>query len=736
MNFLLADLLGVFILIGIIVVGAYLLYNSLSGTFEKLEETPEKVEAARNAGIELAQNEIEQRMMLAQLQPSLGKASGRRAGAGWSGTPRWMRGGFMVMLMFAMCVAGRVEFGNVHGRFHCENTLSCARDNSYHELRFRVYPLEASGEWTTVPWLFAPFHAGDAISGPSSCDPRKTGQCYLLNAGALTVSVRAAPLFWHNALSKHPVYEFPATYAIDSTRYAGNVTDALAECDRLRRHPQLFGDAGACWKHLCMDGAEVVDTETVGVGPGCGLFEFTDTRAQLTTAFEVRVTDTTFGTTTTLAFDNVRQGARVQNIANTMHAHVDVFEVPGGENWVYPQQLQGGVVACNWRETWEKYRPLAAGRLDMLPVVPPATATAGWYYVSPGRLLASYGHRACGMNGPALYRLATLHSGGACTDGPSFETGECLPETHPAQILNGTAWAPEYVPPTWRTAASRAGLWQKANGNRGAVHLARARDFLPGSLYYDVVLRVASPVARTDMGNRERLHSALCIEESTLQCVQDPETLIVRIDALVGNRAANVNATGVTGSIACTYKGQGAVNVTVGQVEVALGTIAPGKNARLVTIFQMPEEGVQYVPDGVPHTRDKPTFTCAIELRTNVKTRTAAFKWSGPVTCEELVKNQYVQPIIQQDCSAKESGELLCRMNQGSVGDSTGSIALLTAICLSMAFNVGMGVYFFYRYRRLDADSTAKLQIADEHARRHQPCKLPADPEPSRTPRL
>lgn len=707
MNFLLAHFFQLVILLAVFAVAAIIIYFMFNAVFNQSLKTDDKLAAAKVAGHQLAEEDISQQIAFAQLQPT-----GARAGV----SMRNPRAVHFMLLMLVVCVAGRIEFGEVRGRFRCEDTLACGRDNTYHELRFRVYPLEASEEWVTVPWLFAPFNAEDAISGPATCDPRKTGQCYLMNGGNLTVSVRAAPLFWHNALTKHPVYEFPSSYAVNSTRAPGNVTSTRVECERLRYHTNLFGDAGACWKHLCVDGGDVVDTETVGVGPGCGLFELTDAHAQLATAFEVRVQDVERNTGVTLAFDNVRPGARVQNRHNTMHAHIDTYAIPGGENWVYPQHLHGGIVACNWRATWDKYRPLTAAKIGELAMPPPGTSEAGWYYVSPGRILKSYGHRACGMNGPALYELAPALSGGDCADGPSFEDGDCLPTPYPAHILDGTAWDDEYMPPTWTSTDGRAGLWQKANGRRAIVHLAKARDFLPGEpLFYEVVLRVATPVARTDKNNQAVFHSALCVEQSALACVQDPVSRVVRIDTLIGNRSPNANATGVTGSIACAYNDQSAVNRTVGNVTTSLGTIVTGDSARLATIFMMPEEGTRYGPGGVATTREKPSFTCAVELQTPVGAVNSTYKWEGAVTCAQLANLTYIPQRLEQDCGKKEHGELVCRINQGQVGESTSSIAYLTVVCISMAFNIGLAAYLVYKYRRMNADNDAKLAHAQKN---------------------
>ncbi len=693
------------ILIGIII-GVVLLIGGVCLVMTlQVTKTPEIEAEGTDRGAREAEADVTDSTQIAEL-------TARRGGAQASTSMRPRRPPMLtiIMLMLVACALGRVEFGEVRGRFPCEPGLQCGRDSTFHDLRFRVYPLEATGGWTTTPWLFAPYQAGDTLPGPTTCDPGKIGQCYVLNGGNLTVSVRATPLFWYNPLTVHPVYEFPSNYETSTVRTPGNVTDTRVECDRLRYHPRLFGDAGPCWKHLCADGGEVVDTETVGVGPGCGLFGFKNTHAELVAGFEVEVTDTERSTTTTLVFDVVVSGERRQNPMGTMHAHVDTYTVPGGENWVYPHRLTGGIAVCDWHAVWERYAPRNTP-VDALPTPEPATQDAGWYYVSPARILESYGLRACGMNGPALSELAPGLSGYDCALGPSFELGECLPATYPGDILNGTAWAPEYVPPNWASAASKVGLWERTGARRGVLHLAHASDFLPGELSYEVVLRVATPIARTDKNNRHQFHSALCLEEDSLQCVQDPQSLIVRINGTIGNRSPNANATGVTATLSCSYHDGTAQNVTVTHVARSLGTLGSGKSAGVASVFGMPDAGIRYDDTGTPVGRENAAFDCVVNLDTPLGAYNATYTWTGTVSCSQLAKVEFESSSLYVDCN-KADDEFACRIHHGTVSESTGHILYFGIAAILVCADVAMIWYFYDKIRAARAQKVpVKTQV-------------------------
>jgi len=643
---------------------------------------------ASDRGVRDADADITDTTQIAELTAHAG---GARATMG----PR--RSALTGIMLFALVAiaAARVEFGEVRGRFPCEPDIQCARDSTFHELRFRVYPLEATGGWTTTPWLFGPFQAGDVIPGPATCDPATVGQCYVMNGGNLTVSVRATPLFWYNPLTSHPVVEFPSNYEINTVRYAGNLSDVGAECERLRYHPKLFGDAGPCWKHLCTDGGDIVDTETVGVGPGCGLFEFRDGRAQLATGFEVHVTDTERQITTSVAFDIVRPGEMRQSVTGTVQAHVDTYTVPGGHNWVYPRGLTGGIVVCDWHAAWKRYAARDTP-IDALPTPEPATKNASWYYVSPERILESYGMRSCGAHGPELSELAKAHTGYDCSVGPSFELGECLPPVYPGHILNGTGWAPEYVPPEWTALVGRLGLWERSGARRGVLHPAHPDDFLPGELSYEVVLRVATPVARTDKDNRLRLHSAVCLEENALQCVQDPQSLIVRISMLIGNRAHTVDAPAATATLECTYRGS-SVNVSDVRVVQALKALRPGESTELAAVFGTPEAGISYA-SGTPTGRSDAAFDCTLHVDTPAGAYNATYEWSGTVSCSELVKVDFESASRYVDCN-KADDEFACRLNEGTVGESPGHVLYFAIAGIAVCLDVTMIAYFVYHIR-------------------------------------
>lgn len=686
-HFFMHWLITIALVIGLVLlIGGTCLFVALQGgkTGDILNSGSMQGEAEGTADIALT-------TQMSELTARVGSRAGARATLG----PR--RSVFLGIMMFAFVAlaSARVEFGEVRGRFPCEPGMQCALDSTFHELRFRVHPLEATGGWTVTPWLFAPYQAGDALPGPTACDPRTVGQCYLLNEGNLTVAVRATPLFWYNPLTTHPVVEFPSAYEVNATRRPGPLGPAAVECDRLRYHPRLYGDAGACWKHLCTDGADVVDTETVGVGPGCGLFAFRDGRAQLAAGFEVEVTDTERHTTTRLVFDLVRPGEHRKNTAGTLHAHVDAYAVPGGQDWVYPHGLAGGLVVCDWHATWERYA-VRGVPVDAQPTPEPATANASWYYVSPARILASYGLRSCGTNGPDLSGLALSNSGFDCATVPSFETGACLPPTPPGRILDGTAWAPEYVPPNWASAASRAGLWERTGARRGMLHLAHAEDFLPGELAYDVVLRVATPIARTDKNNRNRLHSAVCLEESTLQCVQDPQSLIVRIAGLVGNRAHAVIAANATATLECSYHGA-AGNASDVRVVQALRALQPGESAELAAVFGTPEAGISYAT-GAPAGRSDMAFDCALRVDTPLGAYNATYEWTGTVACSELEKVDFPSASAYVDCN-KADDELACRIHRGTVGESPGFALYFAIVGILLCMDVAMVAFFLDRYR-------------------------------------
>ena len=691
-HFIFSGLLSLLVTLAIVVGICLVIAGCCFITVQQAQKSPEIFSAANARGKEAAASDISNRIQISELEGSMN--------AGARAQPLRSRRGALVIALFALiaCAAARIEFGEVRGRFQCEDLLQCGRDNSYHELRFRVYPLEALGNWTTVPWLFAPFQAEGVISKPYTCDPDKTGQCYVVNSGGLTVSVRATPLFWLDPLTRHPTYEFPSAYVVNTTYIEdGDINAGPFECDRLRYYPDLFGDSGPCWKSLCMNGTTLVDTETVGVGPGCAMFAFTHRRSRPAAGFQVKILDTARNLTTAVNFDDVRPGGMTSSATRTVTAHVDNVHIPGGLNWWYPKGLHGGIVACNWRAVWERYTPRQAGTFDSLPYDEPASAAASWYYTNNNIVNSQYSMRACGSNGPDLSSLARQFSGPDCATIPSFADGVCLPEIPPADILNGSAWAHEFIPPFWESALSRVALWQRRSGGRGLIHLAHKEDFLPGELYYDVVLRVATPVARTDQNNRAVFHSALCVEENALKCVQDPVTLIGRMDVFIGNRAPNANATNVTARVVCTYNDGGYQTATVFDTTQYLGNITPGNSSQIGIVYLLPDMAVKYTSGGTALPRTPLQFQCTVNTSTpfGFGTYNATYAWNGTVSCSELVRNVYFPPPESHRCDHAE-WELACRINHGLVGDSNGDVILIIFYSVASAITVVWVVYLIY----------------------------------------
>ncbi len=697
MSFLFGSILGILITIGTVIFVIVLIIGVCFLTSNRAIDTPNLLDDANSRAQNKANAEIQEVSELAELEGSALSAKGR------ANMSLRSRGGFaptlMIMLLLVVCVACRVEFGEVRGRFPCERTLVCGRDVTYHEIRFRVYPLESNGTWTTTPWLFGPLTAGDTLSGPMSCDPRKAGQCYVMNTGNLTVSVRPTPLFWLNALTRHPTYEFPAAYKISSEVIDGPITPGFHECERLVYDPDLFGDAGPCWKHQCTDGMDVVDTETIGIGPGCGLFTFTHLHARPTTGLEIVVRDVERGSFLTLALDDIRPGIHVSSANKMAYAHVDTISIPGGvDTWVYPEGLQGGVVACDWRNTWELHKP-GVGRIDHLPTHLPATLNASWYYVSQDRIGAAYSKRDCGMNGPGLSRLARELSSFPCDEVPNFANGTCLPSVWPINILNGSDWDPEYVPPTKRSAlASRVALWESRIGRRAVVHLADEADFLPGPVFYEVVLRVGTPMARTDKDNTPIFHSALCVEENALSCVQDPNSLVARIDVYLGNRSPNSIARNVTATVWCTYDDGGETPVLAVNKTFDVGTLTPANNFGLGLVFDLPPEAVRYQDDGTPVGRSNISFQCDVRTDTPFGDYNATYAWNGTVSCSEFLNPPFIPQDLTVDCSRSDT-EMACRIQHGTVGESGWYVFYVVLASFGLAIDLILAVWIYHRMK-------------------------------------
>lgn len=693
-HFFFASLLGILMMLAIVALIFAAIFGCCFLTVEQLQKTPEIITAAETRGSQDAEADINYRIQVSELEGSM---SGARA------QPLRNRRGMLVIALFALvaCALARVEFGQVRGRFQCEDLLQCGRDNSYHELRFRVYPLEALGTtWTTVPWLFAPFEAEDVISGPYTCDPERTGQCYVLNGGNLTVSIRPTPLFWLDPLTRHPTYEFPSSYVINTTYIDdGDINAGPFQCTRLLYYPELFGDSGPCWKNLCMDGTTLVDTETVGVGPGCALFEFTHKRSRPAAGFQIKFNDTARKLVTTVNFDDVRPGSMVQSNVGTVTAHVDNVHIPGGQNWWYPKGLHGGIVACNWRAVWARYTPRQAGSFESLPDFEPASAAANWYYTNADIVNTQYALRGCGANGPDLSTLALQYSSNDCASMPSFADGACLPELTPAHILNGTTWNPDFVPPFWESALSRVALWQRRSGRRGLIHLAHREDFLPGTddddLYYDVVLRVATPVARTDQNNRAVFHSALCVEEAALKCVQDPISLVGRIDVFLGNRAPNANASNVTARVTCTYNDGGYQTATVFDTTRNVGTIGAGNTSQIGIVYMLPEMATKYVSEGNVVARSPLVFQCTVNTSTPFGVYNATYIWNGTLSCKEIINNIYIPPPKTDVCAHAE-WELACRIQHGTLGESSGDVIIVIVFSVGGAFTLVWVIWLVY----------------------------------------
>lgn len=701
------SILGILITAGAVLgIGLVIFGCCFLGTNRTLD-TPNLLDEANARGQTQGNFEAEQIGELAELEGSALKAKGR---AGMSLRTRLpVMPTLLAFGLFVLAVSARVEFGQVRGRFPCaDNTLLCGRDVTYHEIRFKVYPLEATGSWTTTPWLFGPYQAGDTLSGPMTCDPRKTGQCYVMNTGNLTLSVRPTPLFWANPLTRHPTYEFPAAYKINSEIIDGPLTQGFHECERLVYEPELFGDAGPCWKHQCSDGMDVVDTETIGLGPGCGLFTFTHLHARLTTGLEIVVRDVERNSFTEVVLDDIRPGIRSTSPNKMASAHVDTIVVPGGgETWVYPEGLKGGVVACDWRNTWQLHKP-GGGRIDRLPDHLPATLSASWYYVNQERIGAAYSKRGCGMNGVGLSHLARTLSGFPCADVPNFANGTCLPSVWPINILNGSDWDPEYVPPTKRSALeSRVAIWENRAGKRAVVHLADAADFLPGPVYYEVVLRVGTPMARTDKDNTPIFHSALCVEENALSCVQDPVALVARIDVYLGNRSPNAIARNVTANVTCTYDDGSATGVFAASKIFEIGTVDPAQSSRLGVVFDLPPEAVRYTDNGTPVGRSNISFQCDVSTDTPFGDYNATYAWNGTISCSEFVNHPFIPQDLTVDCS-RSSAEMACRIQHGTVGESGWHVFFVILASIGFALDA---LLVFWIYERKKNQPTPETTV-------------------------
>lgn len=618
--------------------------------------------------------------------------------------------GFGAFLLIAtVCVLApltadaRIEFGEVHGRFKCEDILRCGGDNTYHELRLRVYPVfEQFSKTEITPWALVPTSAADRISSPLSCDPKRLGQCYLPNDGTAQVNVTAGRAYWRHQVTQYPVLEFPATYKTAVDIYPdANVSDIAREywdCTTLLNDPDLFADNGPCYKHACQDGPNVRVTEVIGTGGGCGLFSVLNQHARLTSTLRLEIANggKRGGF---VEMPDVYPGAVSRSVDGMIHVHVDSYHVPGGEYWNYPTSMPGKVVVCgDWRKVWNE--------ASRFPVFSRHFTEQNWYYVSPGRLLGQYGTKTCGGHGVSLYLESQSVNGGQC-NASLYDSGGCLPEQWPQHVLDSLSIAGNYTPPHWVEDLQNMFLKQYLGKVKTVLWPAKSEHFKFGEIYYDLLVRVASNRINTVATQRTIAVAAVCLEEEALQCVTDPYALVTTVRGRVKNTALNVSAIDASASIQCSYKSKVGPPVPVGSFVSFIGDLNPSQSAPFSWSVKLPDIALEY-NNGVLRPRgsaESPQqFECELTVEHSKGNYTIDYKWEGTVTCEQFVNVIGDIPEWKVDCGlhGDDDADLGCYLYYGEVDEQPAVIIYLVIYGTEGVILIGLviAIYFASKHNK------------------------------------
>lgn len=628
-----------------------------------------------------------------------------------------LRGSFattlgIMMMVFAIAApvsSAGIEFGAIKGRFPCGKDLPCGRDNTFFEMHMDVRPpLDRAAVISETPWGFAPWDADDRISTPVTCDPEKSGQCYMLNQGTLRVEVEASRPYWRYDISRYPVYEFASAYKIHTTVYneTSNFTGFSQECDTLLGEEMLFGDNGPCWQHECGDGSTTVVTETVGIAPGCGSFIFLHPYPRLTSSLRIRMFDVGTRRRTEVTIPDVYDGVRGTNEFNNLHVHVHSLRIPGGRFWQPSPPMLGNLIVCDWRNSWTKTDRRGNPGGHFLNNM--------WYYAPPDIVHAEYANRECGMNGVALHKLARQLSSTNCSDAISFAEGGCLPAKVPIDILNGVVSAGPYTPPRWNSATNNMFIHQNQNGEKMLMRAADVADFMPGDIMYSVALRVSNALAMTDAEIAPVPHHALCVEYDALSCIVDPVSLTVKFEGAMSNRAWQIAAAETSVNIACSYDdGVHVSDVTLTE-DIYIDYIEPRGVKSFYAIFDLPEEGIEY-RNGVesPRLVDGPQFKCTVKTTSPVKNFTAKFGWTGTVDCQQLIRKVYNYTAEICPCDETSYLDVYCRVAWNCVNEGS-DLVYFIVVGVAGAIDIGLVVGLII-YKNKQKTQAAKFALDPEH---------------------
>lgn len=625
-----------------------------------------------------------------------GKCATRSSGPTSLGVTRFPMGLSLlfILALSTPALSSRIHFGEINGRFRCDSSIRCGRDNSFHEMHLRIEPpLNQVAAIAETPWLFAPWDSEDTISSPITCDPKRSGQCYVLNQGTLRVEVEASRPYWRYDLSRYPVYEFPSSYKINTTIVEEplNFTGYPTECDSLLFEPSLFGDNGPCWQHVCGNGSNTVVTETVGIAPGCGSFLFHHPYPRLTMSLRVRIFDITTLRLEEVVLTDVYDGASSVNAFGSLHVEVHNMNIPGGKSWQPAIPMRGNLVVCDWRRSW------ASSNLSGLPSK--SFLDQGWYYAPPAVLQSQYAHRGCGMNGVALHHVTKQWTGRNCSDSISFADGECLPATTPLDILTGNVAATAFTPPYWDALTNNTFIHQNSRGDKIMLRPVELGDLPPGYLFYDVVLRVSNSIAMTDAEREKLPFNALCIEYDTLECIVDPVSLTVRMEGKLGNRAWEVVAANTTVDLLCTYDdGARVSNVTLTD-SFFINAIEQGGSASFYTLFDIPEEGIHY-RNGAPTPRlaDGSQYQCSVVASSAWRNVNTTFRWNGAVNCSELIRKVYSFTDDLCPCHRTSLSDIICRFEWDCTNEG-GDLIYFIVLGIMLLFDIGgvIGIVIYIR---------------------------------------
>lgn len=620
----------------------------------------------------------------------------------------------MMMLVCVIAVpvsSAGIEFGAIKGRFPCGNDLPCGRDNTFFEMHMDVRPpLDRAAVISETPWGFAPWDADDSISTPVTCDPEKSGQCYMLNQGTLRVEVEASRPYWRYEISRYPVYEFASAYKIHTTVYneTSNFTGVSRECETLLGEDMLFGDSGACWQHECGNGSTTVVTETVGIAPGCGSFVFLHPYPRLTSSLRIRMFDVGTRRRTEVTIPDVYDGVRGTNEFNNLHVQVHSMNIPGGRSWQPSPPMLGNLIVCDWRRSWTKTNRRGEPGGHFLDNM--------WYYAPPGILNAEYANRECGMNGVALHKHTRQLSSQNCSESISFADGGCLPAKVPVDILNRVVSTGPYTPPRWDSATNNMFIHQTPNGEKMMMRVAEVADFMPGDIVYSVALRVSNALAMTDAEIVPVPHHALCVEYDALSCIVDPVSLTVKFEGAMSNRAWQIAAAETSVNIACSYDdGVHVSDVTLTE-DIYIDYIEPRGVKSFYAIFDLPEEGIEY-RNGVesPRLVDGPQFKCTVKTTSPVKNFTAKFGWTGTVDCQQLIRKVYNYTAEICPCDETDIFDVYCRVAWNCVNDG-GDLVYFIVVGVAGGLDIAMAIGLIV-WMKVQNDKAAEFALDPEHAK-------------------